>query len=420
VTGGSRNISASTGTTLKGGKEGSRDTTVYTSTNNNNKDLRKLRFDLQAHAHTLLKGQGRACACHKIAPRGAHVVLSSEGVARYTGLARCGDVWACPVCAPAVAAHRRESLRSLLQWVHADGMQVLFITYTASHSRDMELNWLLDNQLAALGAFKSGRLSKGLRASLGYIGLVRSLEVTFSERNGWHPHIHELWICNLPSGVGLDELQAMMSSRWLDQLKKRGLSGSQEHALTVKLLDLSSTDRIDAYMTKQGTMAAAYEMAAGDHKEGRKAGHYTPAQLLKRSADGELGAGRLWLEFVGAYRGRRQMLFGRELLEIYRDCLGTDPNASDENVTAVDDQVQPLDEVVIDVQPGGLWALYRYGLRSIVLDLIEQGRIDEACGVIDEACVRHNEDRYERWRKHWKDERTMFNRMVNGNGKIDG
>ncbi|MGM9117332.1 hypothetical protein ACTFF4_05615, partial [Campylobacter jejuni] len=46
---------------------------------------------------------------------------------------------------------------------------------------------------AALRRFRQSRTYRHFKEDTGITGLIRNLEVTYGDANGWHPHVHELW-----------------------------------------------------------------------------------------------------------------------------------------------------------------------------------------------------------------------------------
>lgn len=67
------------------------------------------------------------------------------------------------------------------------------VSFTFPHSKNDDLKTLLKNLSLASKKFKGrSAYSKHLRSYYGIKGTIRSLETTYSNANGWHPHLHEL------------------------------------------------------------------------------------------------------------------------------------------------------------------------------------------------------------------------------------
>ncbi|MGL5290715.1 MAG: protein rep, partial [Vibrionaceae bacterium] len=126
-----------------------------------------------------------------------------HGSGHYKNLATCGSVWACPVCTAKIQERRRQEIAQAMQQQYASGGQCVMVTLTAPHYSHQNLDGLRARQRAALTAFRlrSGSFARALKAA-DYKGLIRSLEVTVSEKNGWHLHTHELWFLDKKADMG--------------------------------------------------------------------------------------------------------------------------------------------------------------------------------------------------------------------------
>jgi len=113
----------------------------------------------------------------------------------FSGLQHCGSVWECPTCAAAICHGRAEQLEGLLERHGRD--RALFLTLTIRHAYGDDLRLLTRRLSLAWRAFTRGEPWKRLARRLGIVGAVRALELTHG-RNGWHPHLHILWLTRDP------------------------------------------------------------------------------------------------------------------------------------------------------------------------------------------------------------------------------
>ncbi|HGP1317043.1 TPA: hypothetical protein ACLF3A_006470 [Pseudomonas aeruginosa] len=74
--------------------------------------------------------------------------------AHYRGIATCGSVWACPVCASVIQERRRLELEHLVQWAEDQGLQAIMVTFTFPHTGFDTLSELLDRQADAFKRFR--------------------------------------------------------------------------------------------------------------------------------------------------------------------------------------------------------------------------------------------------------------------------
>lgn len=228
------------------------------------------------------------------------VALSARpdaGRAAFSGLKTCQSVWFCPVCSARISAGRRDELCELLASARRAGLVPCLLTLTFRHHFRDELSSILSGLKRAWDRFKQRQEWRRLQVQ----GHVTALEVTHGA-NGWHPHQHVLIL--LAAGtVDAVGLLSALASVWLTCLGAFGLTGN-EAAFQVQ--DASAAG---VYVGKFG---AAEELALGKEKRGRRGGR-SPWQLLQDARDGDKTAGRLWLVYALALKGRRQLVWSRGL-----------------------------------------------------------------------------------------------------------
>lgn len=228
--------------------------------------------------------------------------------AHYRGIATCGSVWACPVCASVIQERRRMELEHLVEWSDSQGYQAIMVTFTFPHASFHSLADLLDQQADAFRRFRSGSPFTRLKKSLGFRGLVRSLEVTHGV-NGWHPHTHELWLVD-QSVAGecrqrLIELweRACIASGLLDPLDQVKVDAFRRHSVDVKFNATSGQ-----YLAKQDssrTWGITHEVAKATSKAGKAKGVH-PHEFLVRAGRGDRSR---FFEYLDGMKGRRQLFW---------------------------------------------------------------------------------------------------------------
>lgn len=232
------------------------------------------------------------------------------GQAELGGLLRCASPWACPVCAPKVAACRARVLAPQVAARLAAGWSSWLVTLTLRHGRDDVLADLFAGLGKGWSRLTSGKNGKALRA-LGAPEFVRGLDLTWSDRHGWHPHVHVVLL--LPPGHGTGGATARaFAARWrrvMGGLGFEALPGAQD------VQPCRDAMKAARYATSP---AAVYEAVGIATKEGRnpRAG-MTAFDLLRAAvpasgvADPRLTA--KWCEYVAAVKGRRQTTVSRGL-----------------------------------------------------------------------------------------------------------
>ena len=329
---------------------------------------RRERYRLQAVAARILPDGHRTASCMKTRVHSAVTLWrGAGGGVHYGGLATCGSVWTCPVCAARVSQQRREEVQGAMDQHRAQGGEVLLVTFTAPHTRDDDLAPWLAAFSDALQRTKRGNPWARIRDRIRLVGSIRAMECTWGEANGWHPHVHELWFTE--PGVDRESLEAQLFERWRTMAAKAGLpEPTPAHGVTVQ-----GGGQADAYLTKWGlepsraTWTAADEVAAGQAKVAA-GGRYTPWDFLRACAAAPKGhhprmAG-LFRRYAEAFRGRQQLVWSKGL----KDRFGVEDQA-DEDVAAAAEE--PPAEVLAVLYPVHWRKVMAEGAREDLLDLAE-------------------------------------------------
>lgn len=231
-------------------------------------------------------------ACCQGAHRNATVVTALQrqsGATTWSGIMRCGSVWLCGDCAQKIEKVRGDEVCRLIETARARGMIVMMITHTFPHKIADTCRESMDGLSAATRLMRQRGGYQRFRKSLGFVGLVRSTEVTWGA-NGWHPHIHELWVLDpIEASISIDQmeqeqLEQLISAKVFPQWEAAAKSTfgedrapTREHGLDVSLV-WSASD----YLAKRPTHAeklkkarkkrwgADAEMTRTTAKKGRK------------------------------------------------------------------------------------------------------------------------------------------------------
>ena len=356
------------------------------------------------HGEEVAKFKYRVCMCQRGTDGGVPSIRRSPDRmhARYAGLQTCGSVWHCPICAPKVAAVRRDEMnKAIAAWVNA-GNDVYFVTYTMQHTAESygsgQLELQLDHLGAALSSVKGSRAFQKLMATIQCKGTIRALEPTYGEMNGWHCHTHELVF---GKAGALAELRALRQI-WARKLLKCGLSGLQPGDIGVekfrklrvllrRCLTVQPGQYAAEYVAKfgrepeseRGAWGIGSEMTRAHLKRGRGADrqgvpqrcdHASPWGLLNDALDGDKRSGDLFREFGQAFQGKRQLYWSKGLKEFFFGVVGS----SDEAIAAKPDA--RCTEHVIEIGPVSWGRVLAHNARW---DLLQVAATKGAAGVIE-------------------------------------
>lgn len=318
---------------------------------------RSTRYELLASARALFLFEGkreglkhphdwhRTAKCKWVTVSSAVGVHASRehGSGFYSGLMTCGNVWTCTVCAAKVQERRREEIAAAIAWAYKQGLQPVMVTLTFPHQHWHKLSDLIEQQADALHRLRAGAPWSRFKKSVGYWGLIRSLELTFGD-SGWHPHTHEIWFVSrdavadlstaearehevakrkkLKLSTDLDDVQDMRSritERWkaccaraglLDLDNARQVAGFEAHAVDVK----GWCDASD-YLAKQDDSrhwGVDREVAKASTKAGKAKGKH-PFGLLAQASVGDKQSGARFIEYASVMRGKRQLFWSAGL-----------------------------------------------------------------------------------------------------------
>lgn len=340
---------------------------------------RARRFQLQSEAAALLPGEKVATCQREIVPVAAGVAIQHSPAnksAHYAGLKTCSSVWHCPVCAAKISERRRVELEKVIKQHIALGGSVYMTTYTISHHRHNNLPDLLDSFLRARKRMKQGRRGVALREDYQIAGTVSVLEVTWSEENGWHPHVHELVFCMLPE-LDASRYEHEMREAWRAAAQKEGLK-MNEHGFKLDRTYGAVADYIAKYgrEPERTPWGVETELTKAHIKQGRMAQHYTPFALLAAIADGRDDLKPVFTEYATWFKGRKQLNYSAHLKSFYDLEEKTDEELASE---------QEEDAVTLVMLDRDQWAaVVANDIRSEVLEIARSGDAEKVVAYLAE------------------------------------
>lgn len=316
---------------------------------------RAARFKLQNAAASVLTGE-RVCKCCRVNIDSSVKVMRSQfetgAACHYKGLMFCGSVWTCSVCGAKIREKRSHELREAFEAANQQNIHVSHITFTFPHSREDNLKLILDQFLTAFKKFWDSAPMRKFKDQYGCIGRVRALETTYSDANGFHPHIHLLYFTKVKlSDIG--KIQNLFLKVWNDKLKRSGLPEANRRGISIQ-----NGDKAGEYINKFGEDSKLVKTKSGDDvtwdmadeitklnvKSGR-AKSLTPFDFLRvidspdsyGYSEKDLPRFRaLFKEYAEAFKGKSQLEWGRMSMDL-RANLGLKAVSTDEEILNEDE-----------------------------------------------------------------------------------
>lgn len=278
----------------------------------------------------------------------------------------CGSSYACPVCAPKIAEERAAEIRKGVSEHVKNGGICIFTTLTFPHQASDKIKASMDALKAALTLFRESNF-KRLMKPMGYSGLIRSIETTWGEANGWHPHSHEIWflepeflrdIYSMLGGKSLSVsnltylfqsfLKPDLFPLWVSACKRAGLDEpNYERGMDIKVCETEDQlqERLSDYLTKTGLEKPPWgvddELTKLHSKKG-KTGRLTPFDFLREQFNPELTKEQkyryrcLFAEFVIARKGVISPYWSPGLKKRFQIKELTDEQIAEEKTEAAD------------------------------------------------------------------------------------
>lgn len=206
----------------------------------------------------------------------------------WAGVARCGSVWACPVCSPKIRHERSLEVEAGMHAWLAAGNSIVFLTLTMPHDFGESCEALMDTIGKSFSAVFSGRPYKRDRDRFGIVHHFRAWDATHGD-NGWHPHIHAaLFIQGHLDQARLGELEDALFVRWAGSVTARGhRRPTKEHG--IHLEEARQAHALAGYLLKvrgeETGASLAMELTRGDLKRGRGRAPFEILQGFKDTGD---------------------------------------------------------------------------------------------------------------------------------------
>jgi len=245
--------------------------------------------------------------------------LDQSGKAFYSGLQTCKKP-ECPMCGAKIASRRAKEVRTAIDFAYDKEKGTTHMaSFTLPHYLSQHCQEVFDNLTKSYKSFNGHRIFKTIYNKFGSFGSITAKETNYSFKNGWHHHIHVLYLCkNKITKEQQEEFRIKLCDHWVNCLLKldipiKNLDSLKKHSFDIKY-NISSSD----YLAKQNMCGTAgdLELTLSNNKKsyGKKGVH--PLQLLdlyKSTKDNKYAL--KYLEYVNTMHGTNRIAFSKGLKE---------------------------------------------------------------------------------------------------------
>lgn len=300
-----------------------------------------------------------AQSIHQTGSKPAVFIVSNGEQSHIFGAKFCHSSWACPRCTANTMAKYGARIASVIDALSTWHQQSAFmVTFTIPHSsklraetifKILQLTWRKFVRAGNRGKYaradRGGRILGSdpyglLRQELQIKHNVRVFEFTWSEKNGWHPHIHALfWVPNANFNKVLDYADRL-NDRWWHCAKQASIEvfskiyDDDKIAIQSRVEEFFadwrknpktghrsvyfSTDANGKLIVQKSSYYISgwtgdMEVTGGFNKLGHN-GHLSPYQLLQKANEDRANRDKylaLYVEYAEATRGHRRFHFSK-------------------------------------------------------------------------------------------------------------
>lgn len=428
-----------------------------------NSKERHSRYTLKNHAEKLLPNDRVCKCCNQIkpsqdptAPNNAKMEIKNKSdgtrTASLKNLFLCDGIWVCPICHQRIMHHRGKEIdQAFKQWldpskkfialqefkpIHPrlaqkfkglrpytpsfDGIEhqykrsIFMLTLTHSHTLQDSLETQLNGMRVANKRFFGDRDIRAVFKQYGIYGQIRAREVTHGNKNGWHPHDHNLVFSKIEHDKFMNDTILVYftnnKNEILDTSKTKIIDkylGNNIHYLTAfrekKLnkinkmhlvreitievflkhywrqcclfaglgepswehgLDIQNAEQAQKYLVK---IQSCFELTNSQGKRGKN-GNRNQWELLADSMAGDKQASKLFQEYANAFKGQRALFWSSSLKKIFdlqevADSEIDETNDNDSNVISTD---------IVEIPNRAWWIVRKNRLQPHIIDIAEK------------------------------------------------
>lgn len=230
------------------------------------------------------------------------LVKTKQKTLAFKNVARCGLVWRCPICSFKIVAERQSQLMDYVKAHYANDCKIGFVTLTIRHKLKDKLKDTLHKLNDNYRRIQQTRDFRKFKNHL--IGQVKALELTYSNSNGWHPHLHILYFYKKETTNDIiNRYQSRLINQWVKFRDNNSLKRSQD-------FKIAYDNDIVEYMSKWHVVK---EVTAQNIKKSKG---LTPFSMLRKLALDDYENLKQKRHLINLYRDYTEALKGKARLFI--------------------------------------------------------------------------------------------------------
>jgi len=325
-------------------------------------------YRLRDEAAEILGGRQSKCGkCAIFTGGSANVSVQAKNKESYffSGLETCGSVWTCPVCALKITYDRSSNVANILHNIQKTKLfSIGFLTLTIRHTYKDTLKQVKNDLLQVYRKLTKSRKYLKLCQIFEIKGNIRALEIKFSKKTGWHPHLHILYVSK-QTAENLKLFADTFIAYFLSEMKEKAQKQGQKY---IPVYDFKG---IETYLTK---WKAADEICKGHTKEKSAGDSFTPFEILNFITENKhkpekqsevMLFKRKFKEYAEQTKGTRQISISHEIKQYSADI---DFNKTDEEIAS---EKQNETEIILKINIEVFKQINKYRLQAEVINILQ-------------------------------------------------
>ena len=265
---------------------------------------------------------------------------------------------------------KKELVAQAVTSANAKGLHVAMLTLTIPHYLGDDLKELLAKMKKAKNYLFTNRNSREWFADqFPIVGEITATEVKYSDRNGFHPHLHILLFLDREyQKEDIQRIEGEIYDFWAEKCVKRGLGKpSRKHGVDLKM-EKTGEQTFASYIAKWGL---ASELTQSHMKIGKRnmssLTMWEVLELAQMEASTKDKYSHIFRTYAKAFKGARQIRASNGLLEL----LGLKNIEDDEDLANQKEEESSQIYDALSLSDQDWWTLCYHKKRVEFLELVE-------------------------------------------------